>query len=325
MRAWILRKSEDGEFSCQLETLDEAMLGDEGQLVDVAYSTINYKDGLAMANKSPVVRSWPMIAGIDFAGNLADGPNAGQAVLANGHGMGETRLGALSTRARVPSDWLIPIPTPFGPLHAMAIGTAGYTAMLCVHALEDHGITPATGPILVTGATGGVGTFATMLLAKMGYEVMASTGRASEEAFLKGLGASQIIDRAELSDKGRPLGKERWAGAVDSVGSHTLANAIAQTQYGGCVAACGLAQGFDLPATVMPFILRGVTLAGVDSVQAPREKRLRAWNDLAKLITPAEIEAATEVRPMSQALQAAGDIMANRYKGRVVIDVRAEG
>lgn len=324
MRAWILRKSEDGEFSCQLESLDQSLLGEEGQSVNVAYSTINYKDGLAMANKSPVVRSWPMIAGIDFAGTLADGPNAGQAVLANGHGMGETRLGALASMARVPEEWLIPIPAPFGPLHAMAIGTAGYTAMLCVHALEDHGVTADKGPVLVTGATGGVGTFATMLLAKKGYEVLASTGRASEEAFLKDLGASQIIDRAELSEKGRPLGKERWAGAVDSVGSHTLANAIAQTQYGGCVAACGLAQGFDLPATVMPFILRGVTLAGVDSVQAPREKRLRAWQDLAKLITPAEIEAITEVRPMNQALQAAEDIMANAYKGRVVIDVQSE-
>lgn len=324
MRAWMLRKSEEGDFSCQLESLDAAMLGEEGQLVDVAYSTINYKDGLAMTNKSPVVRSWPMIAGIDFAGTLADGPNAGQAVLANGHGMGETRLGALASKARVPAEWLIPIPAPFGPLHAMAIGTAGYTAMLCVHALEDHGITPDKGAILVTGATGGVGTFATMLLAKKGYEVIASTGRASEEDFLKGLGANQIIDRAELSEKGRPLGKERWAGAVDSVGSHTLANAIAQTQYGGCVAACGLAQGFDLPATVMPFILRGVTLAGVDSVQAPREKRLRAWEDLAKLITPAEIEAATVVRPMSEALLAAEEIMANSYKGRVVIDVQAD-
>lgn len=324
MRAWMLRKDEAGDFSCQLEPLDQNLLGDEGTLVDVAYSTINYKDGLAMMNLSPVVRSWPMIAGIDFAGVIAEGPDAGQAVLANGHGMGETRLGALASQARVPAEWLIPIPAPLQPLHAMAIGTAGYTAMLCVHALEDQGLTPDSGPILVTGATGGVGSFATLLLAKKGFEVWASTGKASEADFLKGLGASQIIDRSELSEKGRPLGKERWAGAVDSVGSHTLANALAQTHYGGSVAACGLAQGFDLPATVMPFILRGVNLLGVDSVQAPRDKRVRAWQGLADLLSPAEIEAMVELRPMSEALKAAEDIMANAYKGRVVIDVRAD-
>lgn len=324
MRAWMLRKDDNGDFSCQLEALDQSLLGDEGVLVDVAYSTINYKDGLAMMNLSPVVRSWPMIAGIDFAGTIAEGPDAGQAVVANGHGMGETRVGALASQARVPADWLIPIPQPLEPLHAMAIGTAGYTAMLCVHALEDQGLTPDKGPILVTGATGGVGSFATLLLAKKGFEVWASTGKASEADFLKGLGASQIIDRAELSEKGRPLGKERWAGAVDSVGSHTLVNALAQTQYGGSVAACGLAQGFDLPATVMPFILRGVNLLGVDSVQAPREKRLRAWQGLAELLSPSEIEAMVELRPMSEALKAAEDIMANAYKGRVVIDVKAE-
>lgn len=322
MRAWMLEKNEAGEFSCLLKQVDDSILASEGVNVDVAYSTINFKDGLAMLNKSPVVRTWPMIAGIDFAGTAIDGEYAGQEVLANGHGMGETSLGALADKARVPADWLIPVPAPLTAKHAMAIGTAGYTAMLCVHALEDQGLTPESGPVLVTGATGGVGTFAVMLLAKKGFEVIASTGRASEEAHLKSLGASSIIDRAELSEKGKPLGREKWAGVVDSVGSHTLANAIAQTKYGGCVAACGLAQGFDLPATVMPFILRGVTLAGVDSVQAPRAKRVRAWEGLAELISPDEIDAVTEVRPMDQALATAEGILSNTYKGRVVIDVK---
>ena len=279
-KAFVLTKGEKGQ---QLAWSDfsEADLMDGDVTVHVSHSTINYKDGLALTGKAPVVRRWPMIPGIDFAGKVARSSNpdfkAGDDVILNGWGLGETHLGGYAEVARVKGDWLVAKPAAFSAAEAMAIGTAGYTAMLCVLALERQGVTPDKGPVLVTGAAGGVGSVAIALLAKLGFQVIASTGRSSEADYLKGLGATEIIDRAELSAPGRPLGKERWAGVVDSVGSHTLANAIAQTRYGGAVAACGLAQGMDLPSSVAPFILRGVTLAGVDSVMAPKARRIEAW------------------------------------------------
>jgi acrylyl-CoA reductase (NADPH) len=250
-----------------------------------------------------------------------DGIAAGDAVVLNGWGVGETHLGGFARKARVPGEWLVPLPEAFTPAQAMAIGTAGYTAALCVQTLERHGVTPGDGPILVTGATGGVGSVAVALLSAAGFEVLASTGKAGEVDYLKGLGAGDVIDRAELSEKGRPLGKERWGGAVDSVGSHTLANVLAGTRYGGTVAACGLAQGMDLPGSVAPFILRGVTLAGVDSVMAPRAARLEAWDRLARDLAPATLDAITETRPLSDAPSLAEDILAGKVRGRIVLTV----
>jgi acrylyl-CoA reductase (NADPH) len=253
--------------------------------VRVSHSTVNYKDGLALTRKAPVIRRWPMIPGIDFAGTVASSTHAdfkpGDEVILNGWGVGETHYGGYAQLARVKGDWLVRKPAAFTPAEAMAIGTAGYAAMLCVLALERHGLAPARGPILVTGAAGGVGSVAIALLARLGYQVIASTGRAAEAQYLKGLGAAEVIDRAELSAPARPLGKERWAGAVDAVGSHTLANALSMTKYGGTVAACGLAQGMDLATSVAPFILRGVTLAGIDSAKCPRPERLAMWQKLA--------------------------------------------
>ncbi len=273
--------------------------------VDVSHSTMNYKDGLALTGSSPVVRRWPMIPGIDFVGTVADssheGIAAGDAVVLNGWGVGETHLGGFAERARVPGEWLVPLPEAFTPAQSMAIGTAGYTAALCVLALERNGVTPDDGPVLVTGASGGVGSVAVALLAAAGFEVLASTGKADEAGYLKDLGASEVVDRAKLSEPGRPMGKERWGGAVDSVGSHTLANVLAGTRYGGTVAACGLAQGMDLPGSVAPFILRGVTLAGVDSVMAPMAARLDAWARLARDLDPAKLDTITETRPLADA------------------------
>lgn len=305
--------------------LTEADLMDGDVTVRVSHSTLNYKDGLAITGKAPVVRRWPMIPGIDFAGVVTattnPGYKVGDAVVLNGWGVGETHLGGYAQVARVKGEWLVPLPAAFTPARAMAIGTAGYTAMLCVLALEHNGVTPDRGPVLVTGAAGGVGSVAVALLAKLGYTVIASTGRAAEADYLKGLGASEIIDRAELSGPARPLGKERWAGAVDAVGSHTLANAIAMTKYGGCVAACGLAQGLDLPSSVAPFILRGVTLAGVDSVMAPRAKRLEAWSRLARDLDIAKLDAVTVTRPVTEAVKLAPEILAGQVRGRVVFEI----
>lgn len=305
--------------------LTDADLMDGDVTVRVSHSTINYKDGLAISGKAPVVRRWPMIPGIDFAGEVAASSNpsfkVGDAVVLNGWGVGETHLGGYAQKARVKGEWLVPLPAAFTPAQAMAIGTAGYTAMLCVMALERHDITPDRGPVLVTGAAGGVGSVAVSLLAKLGYTVIASTGRAAEADYLKSLGASEIIDRAELAGTARPLGKERWAGAIDVAGSNTLANAIAMTRYDGCVAACGLAQGMDLPSSVAPFILRGVTLAGIDSVMAPTARRLEAWTRLAHDLDIDKLDAITVTRPVTDAVALAPDILAGKVRGRVVLEI----
>ena len=323
--AFVLSKEEGQDQQLAWTEVDDGFLMDGDVTVDVSHSTINFKDGLALTGSSPVVRRWPMIPGIDFAGTVREssheGIASGDAVVVNGWGMGETHLGGYGQRARVPGGWLVPLPGAFTPTQAMAIGTAGYTAMLCVLALERNGIEPGAGPILVTGASGGVGSVAIALLSGLGHEVIASTGKADEAGYLRSLGASEVIDRAGLSEPGRPLGKERWAGAVDSVGSHTLANVLAGTRYGGTVAACGLAQGMDLPGSVAPFILRGVTLAGVDSVMAPKAARLEAWARLTTDLDPAKLDAITEVRPLADAPALAPEILAGRVRGRVVLEV----
>ena len=322
--ALLLEKSDAG-FSAGVRAVDEHQLPEGDVLVQVAHSTLNYKDGLAITNKSPVVRAWPMVAGIDGAGTVLDsshpGWKAGDRFIHNGWGLGETRWGCLAERARLKGEWLVPLPAAFSTLQAMAIGTAGYTAMLCVLALERNGVTPGDGEVLVTGATGGVGSVATALLGKLGYRVTAATGKLAEADYLKRLGASAVIDRAELSAAGKPLQKERWAAVVDAVGSHTLVNALAQTRYGGVVAACGLAQGADLPATVMPFILRGVTLAGIDSVMAPLAARLLAWERLAHDLAPALLAAITEVVPLTGAIDKAHALMRGEVRGRVVVSL----
>lgn len=319
-----LNKSDTG-FSAALVSLDEAQLPAGDVLVQVAYSTLNYKDALAITNTGPVVRNWPMVAGIDGAGTVLEsshaGWKAGDPFIHNGWGLGETRWGLMAERARLQGDWLVRLPAAFTPRQAMAIGTAGYTAMLCVLALEKHGLKPGDGEVLVTGATGGVGSVAVALLGKLGYRVVAATGKASEEGYLKQLGAGTVMDRAELAALGKPLQKERWAAVVDAVGSHTLANACAQTRYGGVVAACGLAQGADFPATVLPFILRGVTLAGIDSVMAPLARRQQAWDRLATDLDPAKLEAIVEEVPLSRAAEKAADLMAGKVRGRIVVKI----
>ena len=323
----LLLNNTDG-FTATVCQVDEAQLpvqGDGEVTVSVAYSTLNFKDGLAVTNKSPVVRNWPMVAGIDGAGTVLESshPNwkAGDKFIHNGWGVGETRWGCLAEKARLKGDWLVKLPPAFNERQAMAIGTAGYTAMLCVLALEDHGVKPGSGEVLVTGATGGVGSVAIALLGKLGYQVVAATGKVSEEAYLKSLGASAILDRATLSAAGKPFQKERWAAVVDAVGSHTLANALAQTRYGGVVAACGLAQGMDLATSVMPFILRGVTLAGVDSVMAPLAKRQRAWDRLATDLNTALLETMMVEVPLSGAIDQAHALMAGQVRGRVVVKI----
>ena len=323
-----IRLSNSDGFRAAVADIDEAQLPAdvEGEVsVSVTYSTLNFKDGLAITNKSPVVRAWPMVAGIDGAGTvLASNHPAwkvGDRFIHNGWGVGETRWGCLAEKARLKGDWLVKLPAEFNERQAMAIGTAGYTAMLCVLALEDHGVLPGAGEVLVTGATGGVGSVAIAILGKLGYNVVAATGKTSEEAYLKALGATSIIDRAGLQAAGKPFQKERWAGVVDAVGSHTLANALAQTRYGGVVAACGLAQGMDLATSVMPFILRGVTLAGVDSVMAPLAKRQRAWDRLAKDLDVAKLESMIEEVPLQGAIAKAQDLMDGKVRGRVVVRV----
>ena len=312
-------------FDARVVDIDEAALPAGDVTVRVEYSTLNYKDGLAITNQSPVVRNWPMVAGIDGAGTVSASSHpdwkVGDKFVHNGWGVGETHWGCLSETARLKGDWLVKLPSAFTARQAMAIGTAGYTSMLCVLALEDHGVKPDAGEILVTGATGGVGSIAIALLGRLGYTVVAATGKANEEAYLKALGATSVIDRAGLAAPGKPFQKERWAGVVDALGSHTLANALAQTRYGGVVAACGLAQGMDLPGTVMPFILRGVTLAGVDSVMAPLSKRQRAWDRLARDLDPARLESMLEEVTLDAAIGKAHDLMAGKVRGRVVVRV----
>jgi acrylyl-CoA reductase (NADPH) len=323
-KALVLDKSPD--FSASVREVDDSFLPEGDVTLDVDYSTVNYKDALAITNRSPIVRSWPMVAGIDGAGTVTASQSAhwkpGDAVILNGFGVGETHKGCLAQRARLKGQWLIRRPERFSAKQAMAIGTAGYTAMLCVLALEDHGLRPDDGEVLVTGATGGVGSVAVALLSKLGYRVVAATGKASEADYLKALGAGAIIDRAELAAPGKPLQKERWSGVVDAVGSHTLANACAQTRYRGAVAACGLAQGPDLPATVMPFILRAVALLGVESVMAPLALRERAWSRLAQDLDPAKLDAITTEVPLSGAIEQAQRLMDGKVRGRIVVRTR---
>ena len=315
----------DGVFSAAIVDTDDSQLPAGDVLAAVEYSTLNYKDGLAIANKGPVVRSWPMVAGIDGAGTVLESTHAawkaGDKFVHNGWGLGETRWGLMSERARLQGDWLVRLPAAFTTRQAMAIGTAGYTAMLCVLALEKNGVQPTDGEVLVTGATGGVGSVAVALLSKLGYTVVAATGKAAEQTYLKQLGAANIMDRAELASPGKPLQKERWAAVVDAVGSHTLANACAQTRYGGVVAACGLAQGADFPATVMPFILRGVTLVGIDSVMAPLVKRQQAWDRLATDLDAAKLEAIAGEVPLAHAAEMAAKLMAGTVRGRVIVKI----
>jgi acrylyl-CoA reductase (NADPH) len=322
----ILLEKTDAGFRAGLQDLDDARLPAGDVTIAVDYSTLNYKDALALTNKSPVVRVWPMVPGIDGAGTVVESSHPdwqiGDRVVHNGWGVGETHWGCLGQRARLKGDWLVRLPPAFDTRQAAAIGTAGYTAMLCVLALQDHGLTPGAGEVLVTGATGGVGSVAVALLARLGHQVVASTGKAAEADYLTSLGATSVIDRAELGAAGKPLQKERWAGVVDTLGSHTLANACAQSRYGGVVAACGLAQGMDLPASVAPFILRNVTLAGVDSVMAPRAKRQRAWDRLASDLDPALLEAMIDQIDLGDAVfERAASIMAGGFAGRTVVRI----
>lgn len=321
----ILIEKDDQGYRAAVKDIDESVLPEGDVTVNVSHSTINYKDALAITGKGPVVRRFPMVPGIDLVGTVehseSDKFKVGDQVLLNGFGVGETHCGGLAQKARLKSEWLIPLPKGFSPRQAMAIGTAGYTAMLCVIALEKNGVTPDKGEILVTGANGGVGSFSIAILAKLGYNVVASTGRVDQAEYLKKLGASDVIDRKLLSEPGRPLAKERWAGAIDSAGSHTLANVCASMQYGGAVAACGLAQGMDLPASVAPFILRGVTLAGIDSVMRPIADRIEAWERLADILDPAVFDDISTEIGLSDVIATAEALMAGTVRGRVVVDI----
>jgi len=323
-RGILIEKDEAG-YRAGIKEIDEAQLPEGDVTIRVAYSTLNYKDGLAITGKGPVVRRFPLVPGIDLVGTVESSTNpdykAGDSVLLNGWGVGEVHWGGLAQMARLKGDWLVPLPEQFSPQQAMSIGTAGYTAMLCVLALERHGVTPSDGEILVTGAAGGVGSVATAVLAKLGYSVVAVSGRAEEADYIKRLGASEVLDRAEFASPGKPLGKERWAGAVDVVGSHTLANVCATTKYRGVVTACGLAGGMDFPATVAPFILRGVTLAGIDSVMCPRPERLEAWRRLGTDLDVSKLEMISHEIGLTEAIPAASKLIAGEIRGRVIVDV----
>jgi acrylyl-CoA reductase (NADPH) len=329
-KAIVLTRSDD-QFAAQVRQVSDEELRantpEANVTIAVEYSTVNYKDALALANKGPVVRKWPMVAGIDAAGTVLDSADSrfapGEKVVLNGWGVGEQHWGGLAQRARFKGDWLVKLPPALSTRQAMAIGTAGYTAMLCCLALREQGVEPSAGEILVTGATGGVGSIAVSILAGWGYRVVASTGKSAEAAYLTSLGASAVIDRAELAAPGKPLQKERWAGVADAVGSHTLANACAQARYGGTVTACGLAQGMDFPATVAPFILRGVRLIGIDSVMCPMPRRAQAWQRLASDLDRAKLDAATTEIGLAKAIEIAPQLLAGKVRGRVVVDVNA--
>jgi len=321
----ILVNKDDQGYRAELAQVDESSLPEGDVRVKVLYSTLNYKDGLAITGKGPVVRSFPMVPGIDFAGEVLESSSpdfkVGDMVLLNGWGVGEGHWGGLAQQARVKSDWLIPLPKGLTAKQALAIGTAGYTAMLCIMALEKHGTKPSDGEVLVTGAAGGVGSIAIALLSKLGFKVVASTGRMGEADYLKKLGATEVIDRASLSAPGKPLAKERWAAVVDSVGSHTLANACAQTKSDGAVAACGLAQGMDFPSTVAPFILRGVTLYGINSVTVPRGKRIAAYEQLSKLLDLKTLDEISHEISLADSIEYAQKLMAGNVRGRLIVDV----
>jgi acrylyl-CoA reductase (NADPH) len=324
MKAILLSREAD-RFQARVAEVAENDLPEGDVTLEVAHSTVNYKDALALTDKSPIVRKWPMVAGIDGAGVVLASAHpswkAGDRAILNGWGVGETHWGCLAQKARVKGDWLVRLPQGMTTRESMAIGTAGYTAMLCVMALERLGLTKGRGDVLVTGATGGVGSIAVALLAGLGYRVVASTGKTGEKAYLESLGAAEVVDRAALAAPGKPLQKERWAAVVDSVGSHTLANACAQTMAEGAVAACGLAQGMDFPATVAPFILRGVTLAGVNSVTAPMDRRLEAWRRLARELDRAKLASMITDIGLAEAIAKAPDVIAGKVRGRLVVDV----
>ena len=324
-KAIRIDKADKGTTAAALTQFDEADLMDGDVTVRVEWSTLNYKDGLAVTGKAPVVRRFPMIAGIDFAGTVEQSSHpqwkAGDKVVCTGWGMGETHLGAYAEKARVKGDWLVPLPDGVSARDAMAIGTAGFTAMLAVMALEKQGLSPANGPMVVTGAAGGVGSVAIALLSKLGYHVISSTGRVSETAYLKGLGAAEVIDRNELTGSAKPLAKERWAGGVDSVGSTTLANLLSMTKYGGAIAACGLAAGMDLPTSVAPFILRGVCLLGIDSVMCPLTPRKAAWQRLARDLDPKKLSEITHEIGLDQVVGMGAQILAGQIRGRIVVKI----
>jgi acrylyl-CoA reductase (NADPH) len=320
----VIQKDDQG-YRAQISDLNESDLPAGDVRVKVHYSTLNYKDGLAITGKGPVVRSFPMVPGIDLTGEVVESQSPefkiGDMVLLNGWGVGESHWGGLAQQARLKSEWLIPLPKAFTAKQSLAIGTAGYTAMLCVMALQKHGLKPEDGEVLVTGAAGGVGSVALMLLKKLGFTLVASSGRPEEGAYLKKLGAQEVIDRSTLSAPGKPLAKERWAAVVDSVGSHTLANACAAVKAEGAVAACGLAQGMDFPATVAPFILRGVTLYGINSVTVPKERRVVAWNQLAQLCDLNQLEEVAHEISLAEAIPTASKLMDGKVRGRVIVDV----
>ncbi|KAA1160347.1 acrylyl-CoA reductase (NADPH) [Pseudoalteromonas fuliginea] len=326
IKAIVINK-EDNNYSASLSTIQSSDLPNENVSIDVQYSTLNYKDGLAITGKGPVVRSFPMVPGIDLVGTVTNSTSDefknGDNVILNGFGVGEKHWGGLAQKAALNSDWLIPLPTGISPKQAMQIGTAGYTAMLSVIALEKQGITPESGEILVTGANGGVGSFAIYLLNQLGYNVTAATGRLDQSEYLKELGAKQVIDRNELSNPGKPLQKERFAAAIDSVGSHTLANICASLKYGGVVTACGLAQGMDLPASVAPFILRGVSLIGIDSVMRPKADRIEAWDRLAKLVSADYLDKISTEISLEHAIDNAELLMQGKIRGRVVVNCQS--
>lgn len=321
----ILIEKDDTGYRAELKALDDSVLYDGDVTIRVAYSTLNYKDGLAITGKGPVVRRFPMIPGIDLVGTVeqSDSPDyqVGDTVVHTGWGVGEVHPGGLAEKARLKSDWLVPLPAAFTPRQAMAIGTAGFTAMLCVMALERHGVTPGDGEVLVTGAAGGVGGVAVSLLARLGYTVVGVSGRPEERDYIMGLGAFEVLDRADFASPAKPIAKERWAGAVDVVGSHTLANVCSMMKYRGVVAACGLAGGIDFPATVAPFILRGVTLAGIDSVMSPRAERLEAWQRLARDLDISKLEMLSREIGLSEAIPVAAELLAGRVRGRVLVDI----
>jgi acrylyl-CoA reductase (NADPH) len=323
-KAILIEKADTGQ-KAGLVDFDDAQLMEGDVTVRVEWSTVNYKDGLALTGKAPVVRRWPMIPGIDFAGTVERSDNKefkpGDAVVLNGFGLGETHLGGYAEKARVKGEWLVPLPKGISTKEAMEIGTAGYTAMLAVMALERHGMAPDRGPVVVTGAAGGVGSVAIALLGKLGFHVIAATGRAQETDYLKSLGAAEIIDRAELSGPAKPLAKERWAAGVDSAGSHTLANLLSMTKYGGAIAACGLAQGLDLPGSVAPFILRGVSLLGIDSVYCPQALRREAWKRLATDLDRKKLAAITTEIPLAKVTEAGPEILAGKVRGRILVRV----